>query len=73
MKSITKRTRIKVERTIASELGFRWWETWFVIESLEREFNFKKTCKRWNYYYFHPKDESKLALFVLKYGNFIGK
>lgn len=68
---ITDKTRIKVYSTICTALGFHKWDRWSTKDKLKEEYNLVYTSRRWNIFYFKANDESKLALFMLKYGEYL--
>ena len=68
---ITKRTRIKVKWDIYKVLNINWWDQRALKSIMINAFGMTWTSKRDFFHYFHPTDEKKLSLFLLKYGDYV--
>lgn len=66
-----KRKRLKVSSKICKEYNLYTWDRWKLKTKLWDEFKIEYTSKRNSVFYFRPCDEQKLAIFFLKYGEYI--
>lgn len=71
MKKISKRTRIKVKRTIANALDISYWDRYKLKKHLELNFGLELTYLTYRYAYFRPICEKKLMLFKINYSEHI--
>lgn len=70
-RKIKSRTRVRVSSSICTEFNKERWQFIEVIHQLEKEYDFKHTYSRGFIAFFYPREEQKLMLFLMRYGNYV--
>ena len=68
---ITTKTRIRVRRSIAKEFNLSVCDRWSIIGIITEKFDLRFTSKRGSVFFFEPRNEQKLALFLLQYSEYL--
>jgi hypothetical protein len=68
---INSKTRIRLKRSIGDALGVGRFNSDRVATILSHEYDMCLTSRRWYVLFFQPRNPQKLALFLLKYSEYV--